>query len=539
MWGKERREIMKFKRLLTILGSWILRSQKVMIDTIGNKAAPREGQKTGVGNRLLTALKDPLYRMWSRIQGLRIPIFIKLAALSTLLIFFVISTISFSMLNRQKEQFIGQLINLGETMAHVAASNASDKLLGEEELSLFQLLNDIAQNEQVLYALITDGKGIIKAHSTIEEVNKAYLPPKNVIFLEETDMVKASSFVHDGEEILFFEKPITYQKLKIGEVHLAISQKKVFQNIRDAKIFIILLTAISTVLGILLSLGLSRYFSSPIRKLRESTKALSMGDFDYQVMIKRNDELGDLGTAFNEMAKDLALKERIKYSFGQYVTPEIVELILANPDSQWMKGSEVEATVLFVDIRGFTTLSEDKKPESIVELLNDYFTCVTDVVIKHGGHLNKFVGDEAMVVFGAPIPNQHHAEAAVRAALDIQTEISGLHLGTLLQGMAVQVGIGINSGAMVAGNLGSEKRMEYTVIGDNVNVASRLTSLAKPGEILISGQTYELIKDKSRLNIEKRRKILVKGRKMRIGIFKVLGLAGDGYGDNKRDASSI
>jgi adenylate cyclase len=537
MWGKERREIMKFKRLLTILGSWILRSQKVMIDTIGNKAAPREGQKTGVGNRLLTALKDPLYRMWSRIQGLRIPIFIKLAALSTLLIFFVISTISFSMLNRQKEQFIGQLINLGETMAHVAASNASDKLLGEEELSLFQLLNDIAQNEQVLYALITDGKGIIKAHSTIEEVNKAYLPPKNVIFLEETDMVKASSFVHDGEEILFFEKPITYQKLKIGEVHLAISQKKVFQNIRDAKIFIILLTAISTVLGILLSLGLSRYFSSPIRKLRESTKALSMGDFDYQVMIKRNDELGDLGTAFNEMAKDLALKERIKYSFGQYVTPEIVELILANPDSQWMKGSEVEATVLFVDIRGFTTLSEDKKPESIVELLNDYFTCVTDVVIKHGGHLNKFVGDEAMAVFGAPVPNLQHAEAAVRAALDIQKEISGLDRGTLITGMAIQVGIGINSGVMVAGNLGSEKRMEYTVRGDNVNVASRLTSLAKPGEILISGQTYELIKDKSILNIEKRRKILVKGRKMRIGIFKVLGLTGDGYGDDNQDAA--
>jgi len=537
MWGKEGRDIMKFACLLDILGPWILRSQRVIIDTIGNKAAPREGQKTGVGKRLITALKDLLYRMWSRIQGLRIPIFIKLSALSTLLIFLVIFTISFSMLNRQKAQFIGQLINLGETMAHVAASNASDKLLGEEELSLFQLLNDIAQNEQVLYALITDGKGIIKAHSTIEEVNKAYLPPKNSIFLKEADMVKVSSFMHDGEEILFFEKPITYQKLKVGEVHLAISQKKVFQNIRNGKVFIILLTAIITVFGILLSLGMSRYFSSPIRKLRESTKALGMGDFDHQVMIKRNDELGDLGTAFNEMAKDLALKERIKYSFGQYVTPEIVELILANPDSQWMKGSEVEATVLFVDIRGFTTLSEDKKPESIVELLNDYFTRVTDVVIKYGGHLNKFVGDEAMAVFGAPVPNLQHAEAAVLAALDIQTEISGLDRGILIEGMAIQVGIGINSGVMIAGNLGSEKRMEYTVIGDNVNVASRLTSLAKPGEILISGETYKLIKEKSRLNIEKRRKILVKGRKMGIDIFKVLGPAGDGYGDDKQDAA--
>jgi adenylate cyclase len=528
---------MKFARLLNMLGSWISRSRRMIIDTVGNKAALREEQKTDVGHRLLTALRDPFYRMWSRIQGVRIPIFIKLTALSTLLIFLVISTISLSMLNRQKEQFIGQLMNLGETMAHVAASNAADKLLGEEELSLFQLLNDIAQNEQVIYALITDGKGIIKAHSTIEEVNKAYLPPKNIVFLKETDLVKVSSFMHDGEEILFFEKPITYQKLKVGEVHLAISQKKIFQNIHDAKLSIILLTAIITIFGVLLSLGLSRYFSSPIRKLRESTKAVGMGDFDHQVMIKRNDELGDLGTAFNKMAKDLALKERIKYSFGQYVTPEIVELVLANPDSQWMKGSEVEATVLFVDIRGFTTLSEHKKPESIVELLNDYFTCVTDAVIAHGGHLNKFVGDEAMAVFGAPVSNPQHAETAVRAALDIQTEIAGLNRKRLIEDMAIQVGIGINSGVMVAGNLGSEKRMEYTVIGDNVNVASRLTSLAKPGEILISGQTYESITDKSRLRIEKRRRILVKGRKMRIGIFKVLGLAGDGFGDDNQDTA--
>jgi len=518
---------MKFERLLHFF-----RSQRITLD-------PQKQQRVDKGQCLLTALQNPFYRTWSRIQALRIPIFIKLAALSTLLIFLVISIISFSMLNRQKKQFMEQLIRLGQTMAHVAARNASDKLLGEEELSLFQLLNDIAQNEQVIYGLITDGEDIIKAHSHIEEANTPYVPPKNITFLKEADMVRVSSFMHNGEETLFFEKPITYQKLQVGEVHLAISQKKIFQNIRNAKTFIILVTAIITGLGILLSLGMSKYFSSPIRKLRESTKAMAAGDFDHQVMIKRKDEFGDLGTAFNKMAKDLALKERIKYSFGQYVTPEIVELILAEPDSQWMKGSEVEATVLFVDIRDFTTLSEDKKPESVVELLNNYFTRVTDAVILHGGHLNKFMGDEAMAVFGTPVPNPQHAEAAVRAALDIQAEISGLNEKILRFPTDIQVGIGINSGVMVAGNLGSEKRMEYTVIGDNVNVAARLTSRAKPGEILISGQTYGLIKDKNRLNIEKRRKIPVKGKKMKIDIFKVLALAGEEYGNNNKGAAKI
>jgi adenylate cyclase len=463
-------------------------------------------------------------RIFQGRRKVRIPIFIKLATLSTLLIFFVVFGISFSMLNKQKKQFIGQLINLGESMVRIAASNAPDKLLGEEDLALFQLVKDIAENDQVIYALITDEKNIIKAHNNIEVVNKAYSPPKNPILVKESNNLKVSSIVYDGEEVLFFKKPIAYQKQKVGEVHLAISQKKILQNIRNAKIFILVLTIIVILLGILLSLGLSVYFSWPINKLRESTKALATGNFDYRVSIKRNDELGDLGLAFNKMSEDLALKERIKDSFGRYVTPEIVDLILASPDNQWMKGSEVEASVLFVDIRGFTALSEDKEPDTIIELLNDHFARITDIVIKHGGHLDKFVGDEAMAVFGAPAANIRHAETAVRAALDMQEEIARLAHEKEMEDIPIQVGIGINSGEMVAGNLGSKKRMEYTVIGDNVNVASRLTSLAKAGEILISKRTYESIRNKSKVKVKKKGKVPVKGRKMEIAVFKVLGL---------------
>ena len=505
-------------------------------DHIEDKAPPQKESKRPAWQPLLAGFKNHINRFWAWIRSLRIPIFIKLTALSTLLIFVVISTISFSMLSKQKKQFTGQLVSLGESMVSIAASNAPDKLLGGEDLALFQLVNNIAQNDQVIYAIITDENDIIKAHSNIEEVNKAYSPPKNIMFLNKTSDAKVSSFIQGGEEILFFEKPITYQKLNVGKVRLAISQKKILQNIRNAKIFILVLTVIIIILGILLSLGLSRYFSNPIMKLRESTKALGMGNFDHRVSINRNDELGDLGSAFNKMAEDLALKEKIKDSFGRYVTPEIVDLILANPDNQWMKGSEVEATVLFVDIRGFTTLSEDKEPESIVELLNDYFARVTDIVVKHGGHINKFVGDGAMAVFGTPVPTPQHAEAAVMAALDIQEEIARLDREKKMEDVAIQVGIGVNSGAMVAGNLGSQRKMEYTVIGDNVNVASRLTSRAKAGEILISRQTYELIKNKNSLKIEKRRIALVKGRKMKIAIFNVLSLEEDQNGDGRQEA---
>ena len=474
-----------------------------------------------------------------RRRGLRIPIFIKLPALSVLLIFLIFSLASFLVLKKQEEQFIGQLMSLGESMVHIAASNAPEKLLGEEDLALFQLLNDIAENEQVIYALITDQENIIKAHSNIEEVNKVYSPPENVTLLKEVDSIKVSALVYDGEKLLFFEKPVTYQRLKVGEVYLAVSQKKILQNISDAKSFILLLTVILVFFGALLSLGFTMYISRPIKKLMESTKALGAGDFGHRIFIKRKDEFGDLGLAFNKMAEDLSLKEMIKDSFGRYVAPEVVDLILANPDNQWMKGARVEASVLFVDIRGFTALSEGKEPEAIVELLNDFFTRVTDVTMKYGGYLNKFLGDEAMAVFGTPRPNPQHAEAAVRAALDIQGEIARLDRKEGMEDMAFNVGIGINSGEMVAGNLGSAKRVEYTVIGDNVNVSARLTGLAKGTEILISRETYELIKDRDRLKIEERGEVPVKGRKTELSVFSVLGFEKENHVEREQDPELV
>ncbi len=482
-----------------------------------------------------------LARSRSGFRRLRIPIFAKLAAISSLLLFLVSSTISFSMLKKEKKQFTDQLINLGVSMARITAGNASDKLLGEEDLALFKLVNDIADNDQVIYALITNEKDIIRAHSDMEELDRGYSPPRGLTFIKKGRDVKVASFVQDEEEILFFEKPITYQKLEVGKVRLAISQREIIQNIRLAKLFIWVLTIIIILLGILLSLGLSMYISRPINKLRESTKALGQGDFDHRVKIPRNDELGDLGSAFNKMAEDLADKEKMQESFGRYVTPEIVDMIMEDPDNPWMKGSRVEATVLFVDIRGFTSLSEEKEPEVIVELLNDYFSRITETVIKHGGHLNKFVGDAAMAVFGTPVPNSEHAEAAVKAALDIQREIASLDRtkldGTLkIEFLPYKVGVGINSGEVVAGNLGSQKRMEYTVIGDNVNVASRLTSLAEEGEILISKRTYELFKNKNGLRVEERGAVPVKGRKMELTIFNVLGLDEDQYEGRRQEA---
>lgn len=462
----------------------------------------------------------------------RIPIFAKLAIVSTFLMSLFICSISFIILWEQKQQFVSQLTDFGESLVRIAASNAADKILGEEDLVLFQLAKNLAQNEQVLFAVITDHKKIIRAHSRMENLGLPYEPPEKAVILQATGPVRKSVIRLGEEEALYFETLVRYQNLKVGEVHLAVSQAKILKSLSDAKFFVVMLTLVVIGLGIILSLGLSMYFTVPIRQLSETAKALGMGQFSHRVRTSRNDEFGDLAFAFNRMAEDLEVKEKIKDSFGRYVTPEIVDIILANPESQWMKGATVEASVLFVDIRGFTALSENKTPEVIVDLLNDYLTRVTDSVIKHGGHVNKFVGDEAMAVFGAPAANPDHALAAVRAALEIQDEIAELNLQKKMDGMKIGVGVGINSGEMLSGNLGSQKRMEYTVIGDNVNIASRLTKVAKAGEILISKKTFDAIGDKeSELRFEPRGKAPVKGRRAHVTIYSVIRSKGEEYGD--------
>lgn len=452
----------------------------------------------------------------------RIPIFIKLAMLSTGLVLLTISIVSIVVLEREKTQFEKQLIGFGRGLTRILVTNAPDKLLGGEDLALFKLIEDIAENDQVVFAMVTNERDVIRAHSDLSRVDERYAPARDLTFLRDFSGTLLSRFRHRGQEVFLFESPLTYLGVDVGHVRLALSKAQIFENIRRAKVFFFLLTVLIVGFGLALSLAFSLYFSRPINDLQEGVVAVGMGNFNHRVRINRQDELGELGRAINRMAEDLSLKNKITDSFGRYVTPEIVDLILAHPDRQWMRAARVNVSVLFVDIRGFMTISEDKDPAWIVDLLNDYFTRVTDVVIAHGGHVNKFVGDEAMAIFGAPVANSNHADAAVRAALEIQRAVRRIEGREGRGRVEVHVGVGVNSGDVVAGNVGSEKRMEYTVIGDDVNVASRLTSMARSGEILISKQTYECMDSGGGFRVEERGSLQVKGRRMNLSVYNVV-----------------
>lgn len=454
---------------------------------------------------------------------IKVPIFIKLMVFSCLLVIVIISSIGFLVLNVQKNQFKDQLINFGESLLQIIAQNAPDKLLAEEDLALFKLVKDISENEQIVRASITNQKNIIVAHSDLDQINKNYEPPKDLLKINTTAQgIILSTFRIDKSEFLFLEKPLQYQNIDIGTVRIVISQAIIEKNIAQSKQYILISFVIIIFLALLVSLGFSIYFSHPINQLKKSVEIFGTGDYEHQAGISRKDELGDLADAFNQMAKDIALKEKIKDSFGRYVAPEIVDMILATPSDQWMKGTSKEATVLFTDIRGFTTLSEDKEPAYIVDMLNEHFTKITEVIIRHGGYIDKFIGDAAMAVFGITKENSNHAKDAVAAALEIMDLIETRALKNKGEAPALRIGIGINTGAMVSGNVGSKKKMEYTVIGDNVNIASRLTSLADPGEILISEKTCDLLDKSGNLKVMEKGWMPIKGRKIKIRVFKLI-----------------
>lgn len=210
-------------------------------------------------------------------------------------------------------------------------------------------------------------------------------------------------------------------------------------------------------------------------------------------------------------------KQEIKSVFNVHVSPAVVNELLSDPGKCQLFGTRKYLTVLFADIRGFTTISEKMQPEEVVALLNECFTELSDVVFKFDGFLDKFIGDALLAVFGTPIAHKDDALRAVRTAWEMQQKINEIEKKHSYSGL--QIGIGINSGDVVAGNMGSQKRMNYTVIGDNVNLAQRLEDMAKGGQILISEETYRLVY--AIVNVNKLEPVVVKGKTQAVQIYEV------------------
>ena len=254
---------------------------------------------------------------------------------------------------------------------------------------------------------------------------------------------------------------------------------------------------------------------------------VSKGDLKVRVRVEVNDELGDIGSDFNSMLAELEQSQRMRDLFGRYVSKEIADQVLSDGGGE-LGGKQVHATALFSDIRDFTGLAERMPAAQVVELLNRYYTRMVDVVVAEGGIVNKFGGDSLLALFGVPIRQPDHALRAVRAAWQMNRALAEFNAEQISLGLpALSIGVGISSGDMIAGNVGGEARREYTVIGDPVNLASRLQSLTKDlnTPVLLSEHTRQELGEEQ-VQVRERERLTVRGKSEPTLVYELSGVTG-------------
>lgn len=468
------------------------------------------------------ALLAPRSSSWrDKLAHLRIPIRIKLSIAITFMIWLTILTLSIVILARQRDRLYAQMMRTGTVSLNYFASDAALPLLEDDTLRLNSLIKDSSSVEGLAYASIVDRAGVIKAHTDTSRIGSAALAlPAAEKSQTEGATISATYRGPDGAHLMNLARPVTYSGTDLGVANVGISLDFIDDQIRRESLTIIILSLFIVLLGISIAIMIGVGFSRPISQLVLATREIGKGNFRYRVERVRGDEFGDLASAFNYMSRELWKKLVMTKSFGSYISPEILEMVMAHPDGDLLGGKRMEVTVVFTDIRGFTAYSESRDPEQIVEAVNEYFEIASRHIHRRGGYVDKFIGDAVLGVFGVPLAQPDHALRALQASVAMQREL--LAQDPARNPLLAKVGIGINSGVAVAGDLGSDVKRQYSVIGDCVNVASRLNAFAAGGKTIISRSTFEAAGNT--LEVVALPPVKVKGKTEPIEIFEVSGL---------------
>jgi class 3 adenylate cyclase len=263
-----------------------------------------------------------------------------------------------------------------------------------------------------------------------------------------------------------------------------------------------------------LTVLLSRSILRPIEDLEAATERIRQGRFDEHVPVTTTDEFGELSSAFNQMVDGLAERERLREAFGAYLDEEVAQHLISEDFTP--RGEEVEVSLVFCDVRDFTTAAAGSSASEVVARLNELFECIVPIVARHRGHIDKFIGDAVLAVFGAPERVPDHADRAVQCAVELARTINSRRPGDF------EVGVGVNSGRVVAGTIGGAGRLNFSVIGDAVNLCSRVEAATRDtgDPVLITGATRALLSETT--EVEPRGEREIRGYDRRVELFAPL-----------------
>ena len=479
--------------------------------------------------RILTFCLSPQARLKTFLRGRLVPkhfpIAYKLAVIMTLLISSGMILLGMVVVNNQTHLLQKQMNHFADTVVEQLADNSKELVMSDDILSLMVVISNLGAQENILGAVIYADDGQILASNGIipnDEIYRLYNHSKE----DKKDHFQLQWKTNSelGQEIgaTSYITPIKFQGIVAGHALVTFSTAEIEQTILDMIQAIITATIIMILLGIFVSLHMGRRISKPLYSLMDASREISKGNYQYQIKERRNDELGNLTEELNRMADGLLEKTQVENAFSRYVSKNIAKEILGNLDHIQLGGHHVDASVIFADIVGFTELSEKYPSEKITGVLNDYFSYISLASKMYQGTIDKYMGDCAMIVFGVPEKDNLHKLHAIYCAIMIQKLVERINIIRRKNNkLAVSFRIGLNSGSMLAGNLGSSERMQYTVVGESVNLASRLQHIADENQIIISREFYDDPDIQWRISARKHKSIHLRGIKDEVSTYVV------------------
>jgi adenylate cyclase len=454
------------------------------------------------------------------------PIAYKLALVFTVIISSGMVILGLVIARDQTRMLEQQIIGSSNTVVKQLAQIAKEPLLANDKLSLDVIVNNLIEKNGLLAAAIYSEEanpivqaGVVPDNALVAANAKKknmlhYMSRRDINDEPKVLVALVSPMVIDG-------LTVGYALISVDHSIMEIAKKQTIQTVGQATLLLI-------VIGFMASIILGKRLTRPIQQLMKASSEVSAGNYEFRFTNSHNDELGALMQAMNEMTEGLLRKEQVEKTFSRYVAPKVAREVLKNITQTDLGGRHVHASVLFADIVGYTELSERMPPDKVSALLNEYFGYIAQIVHIYQGHIDKYIGDCVMAVFGAPERDVLHAQHAVECAVLIQRLVGELNKRRKAQGLAqLMFHIGINSGAMLAGNIGSADRMEYTVMGKAVIIAARLTSNAGSGRILISKVMYDAIRETGHILCEQHSTITLRGTMQPLSIYSVVDVVGE------------
>jgi adenylate cyclase len=444
--------------------------------------------------KLCARTKVHWIQLHDRLQSM--PLAYKLSFFITVLVVSCMTLLGIILVQQQTGQMQEQISEQGYTLAQLMAKSAKEPLLAGDKLALDAATSSFSNSDSVLGTAIAglDGEIIARAGVLYDEKNPLIRSVLQQIIESSSDSSIWEWQPLTGRKrqtVMSFIQPVMFQNVTAGYALVTFSQSGLTQFKRRAVQAITGATLLIIALSIAMSFAMGRRITQPIDKLVNASRAIGSGEYTFRFKEQRKDELGLLMQAFNEMAEGMLEKSQVKSALSRYLSPGVARQILSNLDDVSLSGKRIEGTVLFADISGFTSISEKTKAEELVSMLNCFFSLISCACAVNQGIVDKYMGDGVMLVFGAPETDKNHAFHAISCALLIQKLIAHENSQREADGLLpVQFRVGINTGSMLAGNMGSHDRMEYTVVGDTVNLASRLCGITNSGQIVISREMY-------------------------------------------------